>query len=103
MPESSSSPLLTVRAADVASPETLLGAAGGEVAAVGVPTFRVDGDAAGASGVPGVLRLGATELSLALPDAVAQRRGFTGAAGQTLVATGAGGPVVVFLGCGDAG
>ncbi|HLX87104.1 MAG TPA: M17 family peptidase N-terminal domain-containing protein, partial [Acidimicrobiales bacterium] len=100
MPESTSAPLLVVRAADVTRPDSFETGAGA-IVAVGVPVFTSEGSIQPVAGAPGQLTFGSVTLSLAVPDDLAARRGFTGAAGEALAVAATTGPVVVFLGCGD--
>ncbi|HEY7948481.1 MAG TPA: leucyl aminopeptidase [Acidimicrobiales bacterium] len=75
------------------------------VASVGVLVFSGDDGPRLVDGTPVAVSVGAAGASVevGLDRAVAERRGFTGKVGRTLVALGAGGaPAIVFVGCGDA-
>ena len=99
---------LIVRPADISRPDSVSAAAEGEIVAVGVPVFKSDGTEGAdgaprlADGTPERLTIDRAQVATDLPDALAARRGFTGAVGETLVAAGSSGPAVVFVGCGDA-
>ncbi|HAM02690.1 MAG TPA: leucyl aminopeptidase, partial [Acidimicrobiaceae bacterium] len=91
---------LQVRSSDLAGLDRVLSA--GELAAVGIPAVETDDGPAVVGGVPERLdsALLPGPLPLTLPGDVAERRGFKGRTGETLVVVPAEGPAVVFLGTG---
>jgi leucyl aminopeptidase len=75
----------------------------GPVVAVGVPVVEGDDGPRLAAGVPDPLGIGDNHKALPLDAAMCRQRGFTGKVGETLLALNSGGgPVTVFLGCGEA-
>lgn len=91
---------LDIRSAELRSLENVLSA--DEVAAIGIPVVDTDDGPVVADGVPERLEspLLSAPLSLTLPVDIAEQRGFSGRAGETLVMVAPSGPAVVFLGSG---
>ena len=74
----------------------------GELGAIGIPVVETDDGPVVAEGVPERLESGMlpAPLPLSLPAGVAERRGFRGGAGETLVVLPPDGPALIFLGTG---